>query len=82
MNRLIPKGLKARMGFGTTERKSSVARTSGATSVHVRVPGVRARVPVTLGADDTIGSVVAAARAAMPANHLNALQRYEPFRLW
>jgi hypothetical protein len=60
---------------------SSPQLTNDDVTVRIRVPGVRARVDVTLPADQTIGAVVAAARAQMPANHIEALKRYEPFRL-
>jgi hypothetical protein len=64
-----------------TRTFSSPQLTNEDVTVRIRVPGVRARVDVTLPADQTIGNVVAAARAQMPANHIEALKRYEPFRL-
>ena len=80
--------LQARMGFGSDRKGSTVSRsistpqlTVEELGLRVRVPGVRSRIELTLNADEPISSAVTASMGHMPANHLNALKRYEPFKL-
>jgi hypothetical protein len=77
------------IAFGTKSRTSTSASLSVSrpqltvedVQLCVRVPGVRTRVNLSLAADKPIGDAVAMARAEMPANHVEALKRYEPFKL-